>query len=215
MKIEYFGHSCFRMTSDSGIQIVTDPFDGVGYRLPRRLDAHLVTVSHAHFDHNNVRAIHGNPTILDEWGSFDFGGIKIEGMLAWHDDKQGELRGSNVIYRFVIDGITVCHLGDLGEPCSERLGEILKDADIWMIPVGGTYTLDARQAMEYVEKFKPRAVIPMHYHCIGCTLNIKTVKDFLDRVDVRDVWQYSEGVYTPDTQEFEEERTRIIFMERI
>ncbi len=215
MKIEYFGHACFRITDKEKKKIVTDPYNGVGYALPEDVDADLITISHSHYDHNNVHAVKGKPVILDELGPFDFGGIKIIGSLTWHDDQNGELRGSNVVYRFTVDGMTICHLGDLGEPYSEKMDEILKDADIWMIPVGGTYTLDAKQAKEYVDRLKPKAVIPMHYQTLDCTLNIQPVRPFLKLFEFTDISKYSRGIYTPERWELEEGKTKIIYMEQI
>lgn len=61
MKIQYLGHSCFKLTESTGTTIVTDPYKGIGYDLPKGLTADAVTVSHGHFDHNNVGAIGGAP----------------------------------------------------------------------------------------------------------------------------------------------------------
>ena len=59
MKIQYLGHSCFKLTESTGTTVITDPYGGIGYELPKGLKADAVTVSHDHFDHNNVKAIGG------------------------------------------------------------------------------------------------------------------------------------------------------------
>ena len=163
MKIEYFGHSCFRIQSESGVTIVTDPYTKVGYELPEGLKADIVCVSHGHFDHNYVEGISGNPAVVDGEGERIVCGIKIIGAHTWHDPKQGALRGKNVIYKMEIDGVSLCHFGDLGEGYSSEIAKILSGTDVWMIPIGGTYTIDAEQAKELKSVIQKRS-----YRCIIC-----------------------------------------------
>ena len=68
MKIQYLGHACFKLTESTGFSVVTDPFGKIGYELPRGINSNVVTVSHEHYDHNNVEAVSGNPTILRKDG---------------------------------------------------------------------------------------------------------------------------------------------------
>ena len=114
MKIKYFGHSCFKLTESTGFSVLTDPFGGIGYELPKTINSDVVTVSHDHFDHNNVGAVSGNPTVLRKDGFFDFGDVEITGVKSYHDEEGGALRGENVIYKYRMDGLDICHLGDLG-----------------------------------------------------------------------------------------------------
>lgn len=124
MKIRYLGHSCFEFTESTGTTIVTDPYGNVGFNMPKtRADA--VTVSHSHYDHNNVKAVGGNPVIFDREGQYEIGGVDITAIKSYHDDENGAKRGENLIFKFRMDGVEVCHLGDLGEECSSSLIEAL------------------------------------------------------------------------------------------
>ncbi len=61
--------------------------------------------------------------------------------------------------------------------------DLLKDADVALIPVGGTYTYDADEAIELIRRTTPKLVIPMHYKIAegyGFS-NIGTIGDFADK----------------------------------
>lgn len=215
MKIEYLGHSCFRIQTESGITIITDPYTKVGYELPNDLTADIVCVSHAHFDHNYVEAINGNPVIIDKEGEYAVHGVKIVGTHTWHDPKQGALRGKNIIFKLQIDGVTICHFGDLGEAYSDKIAKILFGTDVWLIPVGGTYTIDAAQAKEYIDKCKPKAVIPMHYLPKDGALDIKDANVFLQMTNKYPIIEHFSGSLCLSKEDLTEDQTKILYMERI
>lgn len=180
MKIEYLGHSCFKLTESTGTSVVCDPFgEEVGYDLPE-ITADAVTVSHHHFDHDNIKAVRGAATVIDAEGSYELPGVDIDGLKSFHDDAGGANRGGNVIFKFRMDGIDVCHLGDLGEECTSDLIDRILPVNVLMIPVGGNYTIDAEMAKEYVDRIMPDIVIPMHYREKGCKIDIDKVDDFID-----------------------------------
>lgn len=183
MKIEYLGHSCFKLTESTGTSVICDPYDeAVGYDLPE-MSADAVTVSHHHYDHDAVKSVKGSPVIIDKECSYDLPGVEINAIKSFHDGEEGKLRGVNLIFKFRMDGIDVCHLGDLGEECSSALIDELLPVNVLLIPVGGTYTIDAEMAKEYVDRIMPEVVIPMHYRDKGCKLDIDKVDAFLNLFD--------------------------------
>ena len=163
MKIKWFGQSCFRLTAENGIKIVMDPYANMfGYKLPE-IDANIVTTSHDHSDHNNVGAVKGDFVHNKDPGVFSQEGIGIKGVQTFHDKVSGTKRGKNIVYNFRIDGLNVCHCGDLGHLLSlEQINEIGK-VDILLLPIGGRVTLDASGAAEVMKQLNPAVVIPMHY----------------------------------------------------
>ncbi len=179
MKIEYYGHSCFRLIADDGFSIVCDPFGAIGLPLPR-LSADLITISHAHYDHNNASAVDA-PEVLDRAGEYERGGVSIRAFPAFHDDAMGRKRGSVLIFEFLIDGLKICHLGDLGEAPSRRLLAQIGKPDVLLIPVGGNYTIDAGTAHTYICLIDPAFTIPMHYALPGSTVDIDPPEAFLSR----------------------------------
>lgn len=214
MKIFYLGHSCFLFETDKGVRLITDPYTRVGYELPKGLTANVVLTSHGHFDHNYTQAIQGDFVLLDKAGSYNVNGVKIEGFDSWHDPKQGALRGSNVIFNFTIDGITFCHFGDLGEGYSEEIAQKISDADVWLIPMGGTYTIDTAEALQYMEKLAPKLVIPMHYRPSDGALDIAPIEDFLTKIDEKRIISCKNGEFTLDKTVLNREMGKIIYMER-
>lgn len=215
MKIQYLGHSCFKLIESTGTTVITDPYGGIGYELPKGLNADAVTVSHAHFDHNNVKALAGNPDIIDKEGIYELSGVEIKGIKSYHDDQNGRLRGENIIYKFRMDGLDICHLGDLGEACSAELLEMLLPVNILLIPVGGTYTLDGSLAKEYVDRIMPEIVIPMHYKTRSLSLDIDKADNFLDLFDDDEVEITDRNTLEFSREDLTEEKTKIIVMERI
>ncbi|MGB9804517.1 MBL fold metallo-hydrolase [Desulfofundulus sp.] len=179
MKIQWLGHACFLLTTESNTRIITDPFDEtIGYPLPR-IPADIVTVSHQHFDHNAVGTVPGNPRVVQDAGEHILGNIKITGYHSYHDKKQGAQRGKNIIFVVETEGLRVCHVGDLGHLPDQGLMEALGRIDVLMIPVGGYFTIDAGEAAELVRQLSPIYVLPMHYKTPYINLPIAPVTDFL------------------------------------
>lgn len=163
MKIKWFGHSCFIITSENGTKILTDPYnDMLGYKLPE-IKADIVSTSHNHSDHNNINAVNSNFVHINETGSFSEHGIEIKGVETFHDKVSGAEKGKNIIYNFEIDGINICHCGDLGHILNSDYAEEIGNVDILLIPVGGGYTIDALDAVKVTKQLKPTIIIPIHY----------------------------------------------------
>ncbi len=168
--ITYYGHSCF-MLDLFDIRFLLDPFSPqVGYG-ELQVDANVITVSHEHMDHNFVAAAPGAQVIrgltADGLGWEDvmvsLGRVRVTGLPTYHDDASGRLRGRNMAFIFEFGEVKIAHLGDLGHPLNETQAEKLRDLDILMVPIGGHYTIDAKQAKELVLELSPAVVIPMHY----------------------------------------------------
>ena len=213
MKIRYLGHSCFLLTESTGTRILTDPYGDVGFKMPR-VEADVVSVSHGHYDHNNVKGVGGNPVVLDKEGQYEVGGVEIIAVKSYHDNANGAERGENLIFKFRLDGIEVCHLGDLGEECSSSLIEMLLPVHVLLIPVGGKYTIDAEQAKEYVDRIMPSIVIPMHYKSKGLSLDIDKPDAFLSEFEEEDVEELDASEIELTRDDIDEETTRVILMER-
>lgn len=166
MIITWQGHACFKLQDKigpDGVTVATDPFGKeFGLKVPN-FEADIVTSSHNHKDHNNVSALRGNPFIIDCAGEYDIKNVLIEGIDSFHDDQDGAERGKNIIFRFEIEGISIVHLGDLGKVLDSSQLEKLAGTDIILIPVGGKYTINAKQAVEVISQIEPRIIIPMHY----------------------------------------------------
>lgn len=181
MLITYHGHSEFLLETEDGIRLLTDPYAPEVPWPYHETQADLVTCSHGHFDHAHLDKVQGNPIVLREAGEYTpLPGVMVTGYPSFHDDEGGAKRGSNVIFLYQMEDLRIAHLGDLGGTPADDVLNALHGLDILLIPVGGTYTLDAQQATQLVRSLKPRITIPMHYrrgeHGFP---NIGTAEDFL------------------------------------
>jgi L-ascorbate metabolism protein UlaG (beta-lactamase superfamily) len=184
MKIKYFGHAAFLITSDAGVRIILDPYDPGAYREqlsygPIKDPADIVLTSHDHGDHNGVKDIAGSPQIVKGSGTQTAKGITIKGVPTYHDSSKGSERGENTLFVLSVDDLKVCHLGDLGHVLGEKELRDLGPVDILLMPVGGLYTIDAKEATRVADQIKPRVIIPMHFRTRKCTFPIAPVDDFI------------------------------------
>ncbi len=165
--------------------LFTDPFCKEIGLTPPRGAANIITISHQHRDHNNYDALTGEPLVIKGPGEYETKGISIKGILSFHDNKEGKERGTNTIYIIEIEGIKICHLGDLGE---EKLNdtqiEEINGVDILMIPVGGIFTINGEDAVEIINQIEPKLVIPMHYKIPGLNIKMDGVDVFLKEMGV-------------------------------
>jgi L-ascorbate metabolism protein UlaG (beta-lactamase superfamily) len=181
MEITWLGQSCFRIKSTHGI-VITDPYSPeTGYTLGK-ITARIVTVSHAHHDHNYTQGISGEFKVIDRPGEYEVSDILIFGVATFHDAEQGKQRGKNVVYRIETDDLSVCHLGDLGHTLNAAQIEQLQNCDVLLIPVGGTYTINGTAATEIVRQLTPRVVIPMHYKTPQSNPALEPVDRFLQEM---------------------------------
>jgi L-ascorbate metabolism protein UlaG (beta-lactamase superfamily) len=179
-KVQFLGQSCFMITSSTGLKVIIDPYT-TNEKTYSAIDetADIVTVSHEHADHNNVAGVKGNPEVIKGSGIKNIKGINFKGVAVFHDDAQGAQRGANTIFCFSLDGVKFCHVGDLGHRLSpEQIAEI-GAVDVFFVPVGGFFTIDAKVATDVCNDLKPKIIIPMHYKTPKSNPNLSGIEDFL------------------------------------
>lgn len=162
MEITYLGHSSFKLKGKTA-SLVTDPYEAkVGFKFPK-VEAEIVTVSHDHFDHNQADLVGGVRKIIAGPGEYEISGVSIIGLPSFHDNTKGSERGNNTIYVIEMDGLRLCHLGDLGHELLQATLDAIGTVDVLMVPVGGVYTIGPEEAARIVQSIEPSRVIPMHY----------------------------------------------------
>jgi L-ascorbate metabolism protein UlaG (beta-lactamase superfamily) len=193
MRVRWFGQSAFRLEGRDGT-VVIDPFGrppeavaarGIRFAYPpvEGVSADLVLVTHEHFDHNGVEGIDGDPAIVRRAGTHETPLGTVVGVASEHDPEAGIRRGPNAIYRFALDGLTIAHLGDFGQPALRpEQAAALQGVDVLFVPVGGGPTLDGPQAAAVVAELDPRVVVPMHYRTPLADF-LGPVEPFLEAVD--------------------------------
>jgi L-ascorbate metabolism protein UlaG (beta-lactamase superfamily) len=184
MKIKWYGHAAFLITSDQGTKIIIDPYEpgAFGGQLSYgkiKDQADIVLTSHDHADHNYTKDLPGAPQIVKGSGSKTVKGISMKGISTYHDPSKGSERGANTIFTLKMDNIQLCHLGDLGHLLSDKELLEIGPVDILLIPVGGFFTIDPKEATQVAEQIKPKILIPMHFKTEKCGFPIAPVEDFL------------------------------------
>lgn len=184
MKIKWYGHAAFLVTTDQGVKIIFDPYESGAYGGQLAYgkikdEADIVLTSHDHADHNDTKSLPGSPQIVKGSGSKTIKGISIKGISTYHDSSRGKERGENTIFVLTADEMKLCHLGDLGHRLSEKEVSEIGPVDILLLPVGGFFTIDAKEATEIAQQLKPKVVIPMHFKTSKCGFPISPVEDFL------------------------------------
>lgn len=179
MLIKWLGHACFYIESSQGTRIVIDPFDApTGYQ-PPSVEADLCLCSHDHHDHHAVDVLQGEPKVIDTPGRQEFKDIKIRGLKSYHDRNKGQDRGENVIYFLDVDGVKLAHCGDLGMPMDAMMMADFGRVDLLMVPVGGKYTISAKDAWGIVQMVRPTLVTPMHYKTPHSNIEVASIDGFL------------------------------------
>lgn len=143
-------------------------------------------------DHSFTQAVGGNPRIFSQVGEFESKEYKIKGISSYHDNTGGTQRGNNIIYTIKTEGLTICHMGDLGHLLTAVQIEEIGKVDILMVPVGGYYTIDSSEATQVVKQLNPGIVMPMHYKSIESDIvyNITGVQPFCDSLG----WDVLDGL---------------------
>jgi len=196
MQIIWKGQSCFQILSNQGknnhVSIVIDPFDeATGLRVPK-LEADIVLVTHQHHDHNNVKAVSPSvgsnepPFLIQGPGEYEIKEVFVQGIPAFHDSVGGKERGTNTIYVIEAEELRICHLGDLGqkELTSDQI-EKIGEVDVLMVPVGGVYTISAKEAVKIMSQIEPSIIIPMHYQLPKLKIKLEGLDKFLKTMGIK------------------------------
>ena len=185
MEISWYGMSCFRITERKLATVVTDPFIPNLKSGDHKLRPEVVTISHDAPGHNNASAVGGVQHVLSGPGEYEIGGVFITGIAT--PSRNGSF--NNIIYVFDYNGLTVAHLGDIGDIPTQRQIEDLELVNILLVPVGGGSSLNAAQAAELVSMIEPNIVIPMHYQVPGLTIKLDPIDKFLKEMGAMDAKQ--------------------------
>ena len=188
MKIKWYGHACFRMEGDDSY-IVTDPYTPeVAGLYPVDAPANVVVMSSAtdRF-HSDASMVPGDPKIVNALeisgrGPIELNNVAFEALPTMESLTHKESPDENAIYRFELEGISILHLGDLGNPLTdEQLALLRGRVDILLALSGGPPTIELEDLERAIEEIRPRVVIPMHYRIPKLKLDILPLEAFTSR----------------------------------
>jgi len=175
MHIYWHGQNCFKIISKD-VTLITDPFGTELGIKPPRTSANIVTLSCQDY---NADGIKNDPLIFDTPGEYEAKGVLLRGLWSHRDNNEGKKLGVNTIFTIEMEGLRLCHLGDLGHTLDDKLENKIDGVDILFVPVGNTDVVDSKKAVEIVKQIEPSLVIPMHFKIPGLKSKLKDAQDFL------------------------------------
>ncbi|KAJ5078249.1 hydrolase metallo-beta-lactamase superfamily [Anaeramoeba ignava] len=191
MKLKWLGHASFKIKTDENV-IYIDPFAGDDYNEK----ANLILVSHDHFDHSDAKKIEqirtDSTTILTTskqaevlkgeemkiGATVKVGNDVISAIPAYNIEKQFHPKESGFLGFIVTsNGKSIYHAADT-DHIPEMKG--LKPT-VALLPIGGKYTMDPKEAFAAVKDIQPEIVIPMHYgNIIGNSDDANNFKELVE-----------------------------------
>ena len=185
MEITWLGHSCFRLRSDQTV-LLTDPFaDTLGLSMDSP-SSQAVTISHHHPHHSYQEGVTGAPRVFLGPGEYEYLGILIRGLLTPRGQGDPEDK-RNTAYHMEMDGVRLCHLGDVSSSLSARHVDELTPVDVLFLPVGEVCTVGLDQALEMIRELRPKMVVPMHFSLPGLKVELKGMDAILRELGAKDV----------------------------
>lgn len=176
-EIKWLGHASFKISGEKVVYI--DPWKLEG----KNEEADIILITHDHYDHCSLadieklrgskttvvappdaaKKITGDVREVKSGRNLTVKGIKIETYPAYNLEKSFHPRANGWLgYVITINGKRIYHTGD-----TDLIPEMDKiRADVVLLPVGGTYTMDAKQAAQAANRIKPKLAIPMHFGSI-------------------------------------------------
>jgi L-ascorbate metabolism protein UlaG (beta-lactamase superfamily) len=184
MRLTHYGHSSFLVEAQDKTRLILDPylhgaFDGALRHRPIDEPADVVLASHAHDDHGAIGTIPGGPRAVVHPSAEKVGSVQITGIEVAHDEAGGSKRGKNTIMVIDDGDLRLVHLGDLGHLLNAETVKKIGRVDVLLVPVGGFFTIDYKEAAAVVESLDPRVVVPMHYKTDKVDFPIVAVDQFL------------------------------------
>ena len=197
MEITWYGRECFRLRGRDATAI-TDPCPPSTGFVAGKHDVELLTLSHEHPDHAYTRSITSRMT-LTRPGEYEVRDLLVTGVRSFHDGSGGAERGVNTIFNIEVDGVHICHLGDLGHLLTEEQLTEIGHVDVLLVPVGGRYTITPTEAAEVVTQVGAKLVIPMHFATDGASTDLNGPDDFLREMAVTEATRQPKAVVTPSS----------------
>ncbi len=189
MTLNYYGLSCFRLSSTShDVSALIDPFDqSSGWKMPR-LSADLVLFSGASGSDGAIKGKDGSPAFtISSPGEYEVKNIFVYGVDALLKNQKGKSPEHATLFVLAIDDVFVGHLGGLDRTLTEKELDQLGRIDILLLPVGGGSALDPQTALNVIGQIEPRIVVPMAYKLPGLKADLRPVEDFLKEYGTKDL----------------------------
>ncbi len=221
MRIKWYGHSSFLITGENGKRVITDPYtpETSGYRkIPDAPDIVIISSSNDTF-HCRADLIPGTPLVINalelaqNGGQVTEHGINIQAIKAMEAlDHQFHDPDQNGMYRFVMDGVSVGHLGDIGNALTEEQMQFFSGVDVLFALTGGHPTISLDDLDTVIKRTQPKFVIPMHFRTLTYKpRNTFWIQSFLNYYNPEDI-DFACDSEIAITKESLPEKTRVMVL---
>lgn len=188
MRITWYAHACFRLEG-SGLSIVTDPYTPERAGIPPVSEAADVVLMSSALDdaHSNWRMVPGSPRVVNALEAVDAPvrldrSVEVWAVAAMEGYDRPDDPKANALYALTLDGVTVCHMGDVGNPLTgEQLAPLRGRIGVLLALAGAKRTIALADLDEAIDEIGPRTVIPMHYKTPRVHYELGPLEDFLAR----------------------------------
>ncbi|MEM7112823.1 MAG: MBL fold metallo-hydrolase [Chloroflexota bacterium] len=175
MRISYFGHCAVQVELGSGTTILFDPYRNeeprwIWFKRPfPPLTPDYLIITHPHFDHDNVAAVAGTPTVIRHPLTLEAEDFRLHGFRDKHSRGFGAAWGAwNIIFTLEAEGLRLCHWGDNRAELSDAQWEQLSGIDVLFVTVDDEgHLLEFEEVATIIERLQPKIVFPTHYYIEG------------------------------------------------
>ncbi len=195
LKIKWLGHAGFKISDKKIIYI--DP-----YNIKETEKADYIFITHSHYDHYSPKDIdkikkdsteiisrsdvaakeEGEVTVVSQGDYLDLDDFKLTAVAAYNVGKEFHKRAFGVGFIIEIDGKRIYHAGDTDYIREMENKKEFGNIDVALLPIGGTYTMDAEQAAKAANTIKPKIAVPMHYgEIVGSKKDANKFKELVDK----------------------------------
>lgn len=176
MDIRWYGHAAFGLKPETGPSVITDPYKAelVGYApIPDSADI-VVRSSPDDQGHCREDLVPGPHEVVEALDIAKNGGSKtVSGVefvakeaMEYEHHFEHDVPGQNAMYRFTLDGMSIAHMGDVGNRLTPSQLAFYEDVDILLALTGSILTIKMPDLMEMIHKTGPKLVIPMHFRTL-------------------------------------------------
>lgn len=175
MNLKWYGHASFRITANDGTSIITDPYtpETAGYKaISETSDVVIVSSDNDSF-HCRADLIPGKPVVINALELARTGKPRTEKGITFHAVQAMEAHNhryhdpdQNGMYKFIVDGLSIGHMGDIGNALVEEQLEFFKGVDIFLALAGGHPTIELDDLKVALDVIKPKLIIPMHFRTL-------------------------------------------------
>lgn len=187
--VVFLAHSSFKIRGKKLAILIDPPQQDLVQIAKKKEEADIVLLTQPenpyHDDLSWVGGRNGRePFVISGPGEYEIAGCQIVGLVKQAKDSPEAKSERTILYQVKLDDFCFLHLGSLGDKLGEREVEEFSNVEILMIPVGGNWVLEPKEATEVIAQLEPKIVIPMHYLEEGSNLPLKKLDKFLTYVGV-------------------------------